>query len=77
MKLEEVKNYQKVFKSNLKEIVRGRYRSKEQGSELQNTKRLYEEQESAVKLFNDYYTIEPEAKYKTIHGKGRPSDLAT
>ena len=53
MKLEEAKKYQKVFKSNLQEIVRGRYKSKEQESELQNTKMLYEEQESVVKLFNN------------------------
>ena len=29
------------------------------------------------KLLNDYSAIASEAKYKTIHGKGRPSDLAT
>ena len=54
MKLEEAKKYQKFYrKSNLQEIVRGRYKSKEPESELQNTKMLYEEQESVVKLFNN------------------------
>ena len=33
-----------------------------------------EEQEAGIKLFNDYLLIASEAKYKAIHGKGRPSD---
>ena len=57
--------------------MRERYKSKAQESGLQNIKRLYEAREPVIKLFNDYYTIAPEAKYKTIHEKGRPADLAT
>ena len=32
---------------------------------------------AVIKLFNDLSTIASEANYKTIHGKGIPSDLAT
>ena len=38
---------------------------------------LYKAREAVVKLFNGYSTIASAAKYKTIHGKGLPSDLAT
>ena len=31
---------------------------------------LYESQEAAIKLFNDYSPIMSEAKYKTKHGEG-------
>ena len=36
---------------------------------------LQETREAVIKLFNDYSTIASEAKYKTIHEKGRSSDL--
>ena len=36
----------------------------------------YELWEDAIKLFDDYSSIVSDAKYKTIHGKGHPSDLA-
>ena len=31
---------------------------------------LYESQEAAIKLFNDYSSFVSEAKYKSIHGEG-------
>ena len=40
MKLEEAKKLQNVFKSNLNEISRGRFKSKEQESVLKNIKLL-------------------------------------
>lgn len=60
-KLEEAKKYKKVFKSTLKEIARGRYKSKVQNSALQNIKMFYKAREPTIKLFNDYYTIASEA----------------
>ena len=60
-KLEEAKKYKKVFKSTLKEIARGRYKSKVQNSALQNIKMFYKARELTIKLFNDYYTIASEA----------------
>ena len=76
MKLEEAKKLQNVFKSNLNEISRERYISEEQKMTLENTKLLYESQEAVANLFNDYYSIASEAKYKAIHGEGIPSMLA-
>ena len=60
-KLEEAKKYKKVFKSTLKEIARGRYKSKVQNSALQNIKMFYKAREPTIKLFNDYYTIASDA----------------
>ena len=60
-KLEEAKKYKKVFKSTLKEIARGRYKSKVQNSALQNIKMFYKAREPTIKLFNDYFTIASEA----------------
>ena len=60
-KLEEAKKYKKVFKSTLKEIARGRYKSKVQNSTLQNIEMFYKAREPTIKLFNDYYTIASEA----------------
>ena len=76
MKLDEAKKYQRMFKSNLSKIVRGRYKSKEQESALQNIKIFCESQESVIKLFNYYSTIAFEANYNTIHGKERRPDVA-
>ena len=43
---------------------------------LENNKLLYERWEAAIKLFNDYFSIVSEAKYKTILEKEIPSMLA-
>ena len=64
MKLEEAKKLQNVFKSNLKEISRGRYKSEERKMTLKNIKLHYESREFVIKLFNDYSSIVPEAKYR-------------
>ena len=71
MKLEEAKKkLQNVFKSNLNEISRGRYKSKEQKNALENIKLIYKSQKAVIKLFNDYSSVASEAKYKTIQEKG-------
>ena len=70
MKLEEAKKLLNVFKSNLNEISRGRYKSEDQKGALKNIKLLYGSREAVIKLFNDYSSIGSEAKYKTIHGEG-------
>ena len=61
MKLQEAKNLQNVFKSNLNKISRGIHKSKDQKSALENIKLLYESRESVIKLFNDYFSIVSEA----------------
>ena len=70
LKLEEANKLQNVFKSNLNEISKGRFKSDKQKSALENIKLLHKSQEAFIKLFNDYSSIAPKAKYKTIHGKG-------
>ena len=70
MKLEEAKKLQDVFKSNLNEKSRERYKSEEEKCALENIKLLYESREAVIKLFNDYSSTASKAKYKTIHGKG-------
>ena len=73
MKLEEGKTLQNVFKSNLNEISKGRFNSKELKSALENIKLLYKSQYTAIDLFHDYSLVASEAKYSTIHGQGIPS----
>ena len=65
MKLEHMKELQNIFKITLNEISKGRFKSEEQESALENIKLLYESWQAAIKLFNEYYSIESEAKYKT------------
>ena len=77
MKIEEQKKLQNVFKSNLNEISKGRFKSKEQQSALENIKLNYESREAVIKLFIDYSSVVFEAKYKTTIGEGRSSGLAT
>ena len=59
-----------MFKSNLNEISRERYKSNEQKSVLGHIELLYKSQETVIKLFNDYSLIASEAKYKRIDGEG-------
>ena len=75
MKLEDAKKRQNVFKSNLNEISTERCKSGEQKSVLKNIKLLYESEEAAVELFDDYSSILSEAKYKTTYGKEIPRML--
>ena len=69
MKLEEAEKLKNVFKSNLNKISKGRYKSEEQKSALENIK----SREVVIKLFNDYSSIVSEAKYKTIQRKRIPN----
>ena len=46
-----------MFKSNLNEVSRGRYKSEEQKNALKNFKLLYESREAVIKLFIDYSSI--------------------
>ena len=64
MKLEDEKELQNIFKSNLNEISKGRFKSEEQKSALENIKLLYESRQTVIKLFNEYSLIASEAKHK-------------
>ena len=59
MKLEDTKELQNIFKSNLNEISRRRFKSKEQKSALENIKLIYESRQAVIKLFNNYSSIAP------------------
>ena len=69
MKLEEAKELQNVFKSNLNEISRWNNKSKEQKCALENINLFYESREVVIKLFNDYSSIISKAKHKKIMEK--------
>ena len=64
MKLEDAKELQNIFKSNLNEISKGRFKSEERKSALENIKLLYESRQTVIKLFNEYSLIASEAKHK-------------
>ena len=69
VKLEEPKQLQNAFKSNLNEISKWWYKSEEQKRALENIKLLYKSQEAVIRLFNNYSSIVSEAKYKTLSPK--------
>ena len=76
MKLENAKKLQNVFKLNLNEKSRGRNKSEQLKSALENIRLIYESRESVIELFNDYWSIISDAKCKKIQGKEIPSMLA-
>ena len=62
---------QNVFKSNLNQILKkGRYKSKEQKSTLENIKFLYESRKAVIKLFDEYSSTASEIKHKGKYGEG-------
>ena len=68
--LEDVKEFQNIFKTNHNEISKGRFTSEEQKSAFENIKLLYKSWEAAIKLCSNYPSIISEAKYNSIHGEG-------
>ena len=49
MNLEDVKELQNIFKSNLNEILRGWFKSKEQKGKSEYYKLVYESQQALIK----------------------------
>ena len=70
MKLEDTKDLRNIFKSNLNKISKGRFKSKEQKSSLENIKLPYKSQQAVIKLFNDYSPIASETPHKVKYGVG-------
>ena len=70
MNLEDAKELQNIFKSNLNKISKARFKSIEQKRALENIKLLYESRQAVIKLFNDYSSIASEAKHKVKYGEG-------
>ena len=64
------KNYQAEFKSNLNKIKKGKkkHRSKEQKHVLHNIEMLYKARNSAIEFFDDYSSMESNAKLKATKG---------
>ena len=54
MKLNDAKELQNLFQSNLNYISKERFKSKEQKSGLENINLLQELIQAVVKLFNEY-----------------------
>ena len=75
MKLGEAKKLQNVFKLNINEISKARWKSKEQNNALENIKLPYESWEAIIRLFNDYswIALKLNTKKKKKHGKVIPS----
>ena len=74
MKLGEAKKLQNVFKLNINEISKARWKSKEQNNALENIKLPYESWEAIIRLFNDYSWIVLKLNTKKKkHGKVIPS----
>ena len=70
IKLEDAKELHNIFKSNLNEISRERFKSKEQKIASENVKFLYESRQAVIKLINDYSSIAFEPKYKQNMERG-------
>ena len=70
LKIEDAKEFQNIFRSNLNKVSRRRFKSEEQKRALENIKLLYESRPAAIKLFNEYSLIASEDKYKAKQGKG-------
>ena len=65
----DAKGLQNMFKSNLNEISKGRFKSKKRRSALENIKLLYESRQTVIKLFSDYSSIVSEARHKVNYGE--------
>ena len=70
--LKKAKENQGKFKDDLNLILRGKpkHKSEDQKSTTENRKKLYRGWEKVINLFDDYFIILSEAKYKAEHGEG-------
>ena len=69
MKPGDAKEMQNIFKSNLNEVWKGRFKPEEQKSALEIIKLFYESRQGVIKLFNEYSLIASEAKCRRKHGE--------
>ena len=72
IKLAEAKNNQIRFKSSLNEIKRGnnKHKSKGQKNSIYNISILYKARKEAIKFFDEYSSMVPEAKNEVAKGTG-------
>ena len=57
-------------KFDINEILKGRYKSKDQQSAKKNIKTLYESQRMVIFIFDDYSKFASKVKYRSIYGEG-------
>ena len=57
------------FKSDINEILKGGKQLEQQKSAVKNIKTLYQSWKIFIKLFDDYFRIVSEAKYKVKFGE--------
>ena len=70
MKLEDARKLQVIFESNLNQISKASFKSKEQKRSLENIKLLYNSRQAAIELLNEYSLITSETKHKAKYGEG-------
>ena len=70
MKLGDAKKLQVIFKSSLNQILKRRFKSKEQKGALKDIKLLQESREAIIELLNEYCSIASETKHKAKYGEG-------
>ena len=70
MRLENAKELQNIFKSNLNKISKGRFKSEQQKRALENVKLLYKSRQVVFKFFNEYSLIASQSKHKAKYGEG-------
>ena len=63
MRLENAKELQNIFKSNLNKISKGRFKSEQQKRALENVKLLYKSRQVVFKFFNEYSLIASQSKH--------------
>ena len=70
MKLEDARKLQVIFESNLNQISKASFKSKEQKRSLENIKLLYNSRQATIELLNEYSLIASETKHKAKYGEG-------
>ena len=70
MRLENAEELRNIFKSNLIKISKGRFKSEQQKSALENVKLLYKSRQVVFKFLNKYSLIASESKHKAKYGEG-------
>ena len=70
MTLKKAEEEQKEFETEINDILKGKKKADGQILAINHIKKLYESQEKAIKMFDEYSKIVSKAKYKTKYGDG-------
>ena len=69
MTLKKAEEEQKEFETEINDILKGKKKADGQILAINHIKKLYESQEKAIKMFDEYSKIVSKAKYKTKYGE--------